>query len=109
MAIGTCECCDRTDVPISHATMFGIETFACYLCLVDTNPDPYAELDEPEPYSQLLSSWAECRRLLSEQRNENERLRTLTGREMLEAALKHIDFDGMDPNTFTIAELRRAL
>ena len=33
----------------------------------------------------------------------------LRGRELLEAALKHIDFDGMDPNTFTIAELRRAL
>jgi DNA-binding response OmpR family regulator len=31
------------------------------------------------------------------------------GRELLEVALKHIDFDGMDPNTFTIAELRRAL
>jgi hypothetical protein len=33
----------------------------------------------------------------------------LRGRELLEAALKCIDFDGMDPNTFTIAELRRAL
>jgi hypothetical protein len=33
----------------------------------------------------------------------------LRGRDLLEAALKHIDFDGMDPNTFTIAELRRAL
>jgi len=32
-----------------------------------------------------------------------------TGRELLDAALKHIDFDNIDPNTLTIAELRRAI
>jgi hypothetical protein len=43
--IGRCECCDRQNVPISHIdTVFGIEAFACYLCLCEDNPDPYDEL-----------------------------------------------------------------
>ncbi len=36
-------------------------------------------------------------------------LASLTGAQLLGAVLAMIDFDGMDENTFTIAELRRAL
>lgn len=44
---GTCECCDRQNVPISHIDrVFGIEAFACYICLHETDPDPYGELKE---------------------------------------------------------------
>jgi hypothetical protein len=32
-----------------------------------------------------------------------------TTREILDALLSRINFDGMDPNTFTIGELRRAI
>lgn len=32
-----------------------------------------------------------------------------TASELLDALLDRINFDGMDPNTFTIAELRRAI
>jgi hypothetical protein len=43
--IGTCEICDRQNVPVSHIdTVFGIEAFACYLCLCEDDPDPYGEL-----------------------------------------------------------------
>lgn len=44
--IGTCECCDRQNVPVSHIDIvFGIEAFACYLCQGEADPDPYGELE----------------------------------------------------------------
>jgi hypothetical protein len=47
--IGTCECCDRQNVPTSHIdTAFGIEAFACYLCQGETDPDPYGETTRSE-------------------------------------------------------------
>ena len=53
MIIGTCECCDRTGVPISRINqVFGIETFACYVCLGDTDPDPYGELVQAQEEEQ---------------------------------------------------------
>ncbi len=47
MAIGTCDNCDRRDVPVSHleGTYCG-DTTQCFLCQGDTDPDPYCELDE---------------------------------------------------------------
>jgi hypothetical protein len=44
VAIGTCECCDRTNVPGSVVNCPG-EPFACYLCQSD-DVDPYCELEE---------------------------------------------------------------
>jgi hypothetical protein len=41
MAIGTCECCDRTRVAVQHREDMTI----CYECQGDI-PDPYCELDE---------------------------------------------------------------
>jgi hypothetical protein len=53
MIIGTCECCDRTGVPLSRINqVFGIETFACYVCLGDTDPDPYGELVQAQEEEQ---------------------------------------------------------
>jgi hypothetical protein len=44
--IGSCDNCDRVDVPVSHGTAAGMETTQCYLCQGD-EADPYGEL-EPE-------------------------------------------------------------
>lgn len=47
--IGSCDCCDRQNVPISNfradQTSAQCETAACYLCQGDTDPDPYGELE----------------------------------------------------------------
>jgi hypothetical protein len=32
MAFGTCDCCNRTNVALSHTTAYGIETYACAHC-----------------------------------------------------------------------------
>lgn len=56
--IGTCECCDRQNVPVSHIdTVFGIEAFACYLCLGETDLDPYGELQEKRGSDAHLIWW----------------------------------------------------
>jgi hypothetical protein len=44
--IGTCDCCERPNVPLSHCMPYGIETYACYLCRGEDNLDPYGELEE---------------------------------------------------------------
>jgi hypothetical protein len=45
--IGSCDNCDRVDVPVSRGTAAGMETTQCYLCQGD-EADPYGELDEQE-------------------------------------------------------------
>jgi hypothetical protein len=45
--IGSCDNCDRVDVPVSHGTFCGMETTQCYICQGD-EADPYGELDEQE-------------------------------------------------------------
>lgn len=45
MTIGSCDCCDRTNVPISRGEVTGIETYACFICQGDTDPDPYGEME----------------------------------------------------------------
>ena len=46
--IGACDCCDRQNVPVTHIdTVGGVEAFACYLCLHESEPDPYGELPKP--------------------------------------------------------------
>jgi hypothetical protein len=45
MAIGTCDCCDRRNVPGSVVNCPG-EPFACHICQGDHDPDPYGELGE---------------------------------------------------------------
>jgi hypothetical protein len=44
--IGSCDCCDRQQVPVSHfnATAAYPEGAACFICQGDTDPDPYGEL-----------------------------------------------------------------
>lgn len=88
--IGNCDCCDRENLPVSMVNVPG-EPVACYLCQGDSNHDPYGELERDSPqYSQLLESWAECRRLLSEERNESERLREQLGGASALPAWQHI-------------------
>lgn len=46
--IGACDCCDRQEVPLSHLNMDGIggcESFVCYICQGETDPDPYCEVE----------------------------------------------------------------
>lgn len=45
--IGSCDCCDRQDVPVSHfsATAAYPEGCACFICQGETDPDPYGELE----------------------------------------------------------------
>jgi hypothetical protein len=46
--IGACDCCDRQSVPLGHFNVDGIggcETFACYLCQGEADPDPYCEIE----------------------------------------------------------------
>ena len=43
MAIGNCDCCDRTNVPGSVVNCPG-EPFACFICQGDI-PDPYGEIE----------------------------------------------------------------
>lgn len=53
--IGDCDCCNRQDVPRGHFNAGGrggVETFACYICQGDTDPDPYGEL-EPAGAAQI--------------------------------------------------------
>lgn len=45
--IGTCENCDRENVPVSHCRMSDMETTQCFLCQGDTDPDPHGELEGP--------------------------------------------------------------
>lgn len=47
MAIGSCDCCDRQNVPVSHfdATFAHPETSACFICQGEDDPDPYGELE----------------------------------------------------------------
>jgi hypothetical protein len=42
MAIGNCDCCDRTNVPGSVVNCPG-EPFACFICQGDDDADPYGE------------------------------------------------------------------
>jgi hypothetical protein len=49
MSIGTCDCCDRSDVPVAHLTdTTGGDVTACFLCQGDTDPDPYGEREDDE-------------------------------------------------------------
>jgi hypothetical protein len=51
--IGSCDNCDRVDVPVSSETFCGCETTQCYLCQGD-EADPYGELfEEPAEFSDL--------------------------------------------------------
>lgn len=48
--IGNCDCCDRTNVPLSlvNATSLHPEAVACFICQGDSDPDPYGELETIE-------------------------------------------------------------
>lgn len=51
--IGNCDCCERQNVALSFSRAcqnnVGIDTYACYLCQGNTDPDPFGELDTGEP------------------------------------------------------------
>ena len=59
MPIGTCDNCQRENVPVSHFNLsYCGDTTACFLCCGDDNPDPYGELDDmtikiPNPFETL--------------------------------------------------------
>lgn len=46
--IGSCDACDRQNVPLSHfhadETSCG-ETYQCFICQGEDDPDPYGELE----------------------------------------------------------------
>lgn len=44
--IGSCENCDRQNVPVSHGQISGMETTQCFICQGETDPDPYNEMDK---------------------------------------------------------------
>lgn len=44
--IGSCDCCDRQNVPVSNLVAYGIDTTACFICRGGDEVDPYGELDE---------------------------------------------------------------
>ena len=48
--IGSCDCCDRQNVPVSKfradQTSAQCETTACFICQGDSDPDPHGELEE---------------------------------------------------------------
>lgn len=52
--IGSCDCCDRQKVPVIHGFVTGIETFQCYLCQGETDPDPHSELEELAAFERLV-------------------------------------------------------
>jgi hypothetical protein len=52
--IGSCDNCDRVDVPVSSGTFCGMETTQCYICQGD-EADPYGELDEREEQAVTFS------------------------------------------------------
>lgn len=45
--IGSCDCCDRQNVPISHfdACAAHPEAWACYICQGENDVDPYGEIE----------------------------------------------------------------
>lgn len=45
MAIGSCDNCDRQNVPIMAGEACGIEGQFCFICRGDDDADPYGELD----------------------------------------------------------------
>lgn len=49
MAIGSCDCCERMNVPISRIepdrTSAQCETYACFICQGEDDVDPYGELE----------------------------------------------------------------
>ncbi len=53
---GTCDCCERENVPLGHGYVTGIETYYCYLCAGESDPDPYGELEDvPQTLSQVAA------------------------------------------------------
>lgn len=45
MSIGSCDCCDRQNVPVAHLTeTYCGDVTACYICQGDDDPDPYGEV-----------------------------------------------------------------
>lgn len=50
--IGSCDCCPRMNVPISFSAAdqnnSGSDTYACFICQGEDDPDPYGELEEQE-------------------------------------------------------------
>jgi hypothetical protein len=56
MAIGTCDNCDRHNVPVRHMTGTYLgDTTQCFLCTGDTDPDPYGELDDLQHLDGMLN------------------------------------------------------
>lgn len=43
--IGSCDNCDRQNVPVSHGFACGMETTQCYICQGEVDPDPHGEME----------------------------------------------------------------
>lgn len=48
MAIGSCDCCEKSNVPVSSGVYCGMDVTACYLCQGDVI-DPYCEIEDATP------------------------------------------------------------
>lgn len=44
--IGSCDNCDRQNVPVSSGQFCGCDTTQCFICQGETDPDPYGELED---------------------------------------------------------------
>lgn len=57
MSIGTCDCCDRQNVPVSHfradQTSAQCETTACFLCQGEDDADPYGEVEGSHAWAEV--------------------------------------------------------
>jgi hypothetical protein len=69
MAIGNCDCCDRTNVPGTVVNCPG-EPFACHICQGDEDADPYSETEIEQAcpdcngdrgWETYRGNWQECR------------------------------------------------
>lgn len=54
--IGTCENCDRENVPVSNCRMSGMESTQCFLCQGEADPDPYGEREDHRIQAHLKRS-----------------------------------------------------
>lgn len=61
--IGSCDICDRQNVPVghSHATSAHPEASVCFLCRGETDPDPYGELAEIESNPREMERVMDCK------------------------------------------------
>jgi hypothetical protein len=61
--IGSCDNCNRNDVPVAHHETVHGDTTQCFICTAspwekDPDPDPYGELDPNYSIERRRNGWA---------------------------------------------------